>query len=339
MRFLFFFSRYASFFFLLISLFLLSGCSQNELLFKYWNKKGNTQLQQELYDASLQSYRKAQEKSERLSIVAEYNATRIPYLRGEMESALHQWSELEQKYCSDDVVHILCPLVWYNKGNTLYRLGETKRSWNEKVSLWEQAIEKYDRTLSLTPDDVQAQENKIFIEEQLKNPPQSSDEGDQQMDGDGGENEGEDEEGEGEGGGSSPSSDENEKEGSGGAENSEESNENESSSDQENSSEDNESSDGGSEENKSENESSQDQKSPFSPEVQRQLQQYQQELMQQEQSFEEYHNRNPHAAQSQMNNPLWNDLWQDPFFRQFLGNQLPPQFQSPTENDPVEKDW
>jgi Ca-activated chloride channel family protein len=73
----------------------------------------------------------------------------------------------------------------YNLGNTLYQQGETEKADDKKLANWTNAIQHYDETLKIDPQDKQAQENREFVRkkiEELKNkktppPSQSSESG------------------------------------------------------------------------------------------------------------------------------------------------------------------
>lgn len=78
--------------------------------------------------------------------------------------------------------------------------------------------------------------------------------------------------------------------------------------------------------------------SRLSPQMQQQLEDYQEELQNQEQNLQQYLNRNPQAgAPNPANDPQWQDLMNDPFFREFLMPQ-DPRFMRPQKKS-VEKDW
>ncbi len=60
----------------------------------------------------------------------------------------------------------------YNLGNTLYEQGETEHTDEKKIANWTNAIQHYDETLKIDPQDKMAQENRDFVKkkiEELKN--------------------------------------------------------------------------------------------------------------------------------------------------------------------------
>src|SRR5262249_7263264 len=60
----------------------------------------------------------------------------------------------------------------YNLGNTLYQRGETEKSDDKKLSDWTNALEHYEQTLKLDPQDKDAKDNYDYVKkkiEELKN--------------------------------------------------------------------------------------------------------------------------------------------------------------------------
>ena len=81
----------------------------------------------------------------------------------------------------------------YNLGNTLYQRGETQKSDDKKLSDWTNALEHYEQTLKLDPQNKEAKDNYDYVKrkiEELKNkkqqqpspspPPQQKDKQDKQ---------------------------------------------------------------------------------------------------------------------------------------------------------------
>lgn len=54
----------------------------------------------------------------------------------------------------------------YNRGNALYRLGQSEKDW-EKIKLWNESIDSYTKSLSLRKDP-ETEENLSFVQEELK---------------------------------------------------------------------------------------------------------------------------------------------------------------------------
>src|SRR5439155_4284655 len=60
----------------------------------------------------------------------------------------------------------------YNLGNTLYQRGETQQSDDKKLSDWTNALDYYEQTLKLDPQNKEAKENYDYVKrkiEELKN--------------------------------------------------------------------------------------------------------------------------------------------------------------------------
>src|SRR5205814_4969527 len=60
----------------------------------------------------------------------------------------------------------------YNLGNTLYERGETQKSDDKKLSDWTNALEHYQQTLKLEPQNKEAKDNYDYVKkkiEELKN--------------------------------------------------------------------------------------------------------------------------------------------------------------------------
>src|SRR2546430_3822197 len=60
----------------------------------------------------------------------------------------------------------------YNLGNTLYQRGEMEKSDDKKLSDWTNALEHYEQTLKLNPNDKDAKDNYDYVKkkiEELKN--------------------------------------------------------------------------------------------------------------------------------------------------------------------------
>src|SRR5207247_77670 len=60
----------------------------------------------------------------------------------------------------------------YNLGNTLYERGETQKSDDKKLTDWTNALDHYEQTLKLEPQNKEAQENYDYVKkkiEELKN--------------------------------------------------------------------------------------------------------------------------------------------------------------------------
>jgi Ca-activated chloride channel family protein len=56
----------------------------------------------------------------------------------------------------------------YNLGNTLYQRGETQKKDDEKLKDWTNALQHYEQTLKITPDDKEAKENLEYVKRKIE---------------------------------------------------------------------------------------------------------------------------------------------------------------------------
>jgi Ca-activated chloride channel homolog len=56
----------------------------------------------------------------------------------------------------------------YNLGNTLYRRGETQKKDDEKLKDWTNALQHYEQTLKITPDNKEAKENLEYVKKKIE---------------------------------------------------------------------------------------------------------------------------------------------------------------------------
>ena len=56
----------------------------------------------------------------------------------------------------------------YNLGNTLYQRGETQKKDDEKLKDWTNALQHYEQTLKITPDNKEAKENLEFVKRKIE---------------------------------------------------------------------------------------------------------------------------------------------------------------------------
>jgi Ca-activated chloride channel family protein len=56
----------------------------------------------------------------------------------------------------------------YNLGNTLYQRGETQRKDDEKLKDWTNALQHYEQTLKITPDNKEAKENLEYVKRKIE---------------------------------------------------------------------------------------------------------------------------------------------------------------------------
>jgi Ca-activated chloride channel family protein len=56
----------------------------------------------------------------------------------------------------------------YNLGNTLYQRGETQKSDDKKLKDWTNALQHYEQTLKLAPDNTEARENLDYVKKKIE---------------------------------------------------------------------------------------------------------------------------------------------------------------------------
>ncbi len=149
---------------LLVILFL-SGC-QSDLAFRYHNQKGNEAYRQAYYDEAIGAYEKARASSDGFGYLAQNNSAVTDYAKKDFSSAFSRLQEIADGKCGDKSGEY-CDWIYYNLGNTYYRVGEVETDKNKQRELWEQAIKAYESDLEINKEDKDAQENIDFIKEKL----------------------------------------------------------------------------------------------------------------------------------------------------------------------------
>jgi len=59
-------------------------------------------------------------------------------------------------------------LAYYNRGNTLYWMGEKNSDPKKKTEAWEKSIKDYELSLKLNPQDADAKYNHEFVKKRLE---------------------------------------------------------------------------------------------------------------------------------------------------------------------------
>ncbi len=183
---------------LLLIGFLLTGCS-NELAFKYHLKKANAtaidnpEMAMHLYD-------KARDQFPALAPITQNNKIRLAYDNEQYHESRLAWDKVIEEYChlEGGKIDRYCGPIFYNLGNSIYRISEEVEKKADREALMEEAATAYETTLELNPRDKEAWENLAFIRELLNQPPPPPMPGEGEGDTEGGEG-GDDGEGEGEG--------------------------------------------------------------------------------------------------------------------------------------------
>lgn len=304
-------------------------------------EQGDTATAQSIY-ASL-------EEHSRLGYLATQNSAVLAYMQEEYQTALTLMAPVVQEVCFvaaasatssaytltlKDVPPRYCDLLTYNFGNMLYRAGEVVASSSTASTsttptsiipeitktLWYQAIGAYQSDLALEPDDTDAQDNIDFILKQLqeeqdatfseeekesasgaqKDDTQSDDEQNGEQ-GDEGE---QTEQGQPDAGAREGDA----QEGEGGQTDGEE----------------------GQSHTATPNDNQQ-----LSENASKQVDRYMQELEQQSQQMQQYFRQNPQAAPAPQQS---NSMFDDPFFNQFFGTPNTP-LRGEEGTGSLEKDW
>ena len=355
--------KYLKFSFMFFLVFALSGCSQGGILFKYYNSRGNENYYKEYYDEANSNYNKAGENSHALKYVSDNNSSLINYRKKEFEDSSKKLEEALSLYCEKEEKPG-CDLLYYNLGDTYYRLGEQNK--DKQQDYWQKAIESYKKDLKINSEDKDAEENINFIlnkiKDNKKNQDQQNEKNKEEKSGD----KSSDKENKEKGGGSQSSGQgksQNNKDASNSlGENDNQKNTNEEASnnsgkdgDQKSASEDkqqnsmqNDTSNSGKDKGDSKTEaggSSQDNKSDntsLSENDNKKLEEYMNSLDKQEKKNQEYFQPNPNGSYDKNQNPFDdffnNSLFDDQFFNNFFGNK-PSGGGFGDNNDSNEIDW
>jgi Ca-activated chloride channel family protein len=120
------------------------------------------------YDAARREFEALLEKrpaDERLR----FNAGASAYRQGRFDEAATYFEEASR---SQDLR--LQEWSYYNRGNSLYRLGETETDLNRRRALWEEALRQYMNALRLNTNNADAQYNLEFVRKRLEELPPPS---------------------------------------------------------------------------------------------------------------------------------------------------------------------
>ena len=92
-----------------------------------------------------------------------FNAGAAAYRNRQFEDAAKQFAAA---LTSPDLK--LQQLAYYNRGNTLYRMGEKNSDPKKKTEVWEKSLKDYELSLKLNPQDVDAKYNHEFVKKRLE---------------------------------------------------------------------------------------------------------------------------------------------------------------------------
>jgi len=114
------------------------------------------------YDQALQEYeRLLQKKSDDPRL--HFNAGAAAYRNQQFEEAAKQFNST---LASPDLK--LQGLAYYNEGNALYHLGERNPDPKKRTESWEKALQDYQSSMKLGPQDADAKFNYEFVKKKLE---------------------------------------------------------------------------------------------------------------------------------------------------------------------------
>jgi Ca-activated chloride channel family protein len=114
------------------------------------------------YDQALKEYEKLIEKKgddPRLR----FNAGAAAYRNGKFEEAAKQFDEA---VAAPDLK--LQQHAYFNRGNTLYHVGESNPDPNNRQETWKKAIQDYENAMKINPQDADAKFNRDFVKKRLE---------------------------------------------------------------------------------------------------------------------------------------------------------------------------
>jgi Ca-activated chloride channel family protein len=119
----------------------------------------------EQYSKAYEEFRQTLEKNPktRAADKIEFDAGAAAYKMKDYGKALQSFS---QALLSKD--QQLQGKSHYNLGNTLYQRGETQKSKDEKLKDWANALQHYEQTLKIDPENKQAKENSEFVKNKIE---------------------------------------------------------------------------------------------------------------------------------------------------------------------------
>jgi Ca-activated chloride channel family protein len=92
-----------------------------------------------------------------------FNAGAAAYRSRQFEEAAKQFNEA---LASPDLK--LQELAYYNRGNTLFHLGEKNADVNQRIQVWEKSLQDYQSTLKLNSKDADARFNYEFVKRKIE---------------------------------------------------------------------------------------------------------------------------------------------------------------------------
>jgi Ca-activated chloride channel family protein len=146
---------------LVICIMFASGCSIQDGITIYTNNNAVKDFYNEDYSEASKKFFSLKNNTTYKDTIY-YNLCTSYYQENEFEKAWEYCRKGVEKNDND-------PLLWYNLGNTYYRLGELyQQSDIHRTQInWQQAIQAYNKTLNIRSNDIQAQENRDFVMKKL----------------------------------------------------------------------------------------------------------------------------------------------------------------------------
>ncbi len=156
--------KYFKIFVLILIPFILSSCSNSQFLFKHYLGKGNKYFYKNNYKKAIENYQKSANSNYAQKYIALNNKAIADYKMKNFNKAKEELEKQINIFCSPKPKEY-CDELYYNLGNTYYRLGENNKE--KRLEFWQKAIKAYEDELKIK-DDKKAQENIDFIKEKLK---------------------------------------------------------------------------------------------------------------------------------------------------------------------------
>ncbi len=148
----------------MIILMLLSGCQENEVLFKHYYQKSLEAYQSKDDSQARMWLEKAAQQKKELAPVVKNQSAIMAYDQGSYDRAIRLWTDLTKQQC--DSVGAFCGMYWYNLGNSLYRRGEQDEEGGKKKD-WEESVMAFEESLAHDASDQQAIQNRDFVQEKI----------------------------------------------------------------------------------------------------------------------------------------------------------------------------
>lgn len=128
-----------------------------------WYNDGIKAYDQSQYDKSIDIFKKQAKKDPENKLYT-FNLASSYYKNGNYEYANKTLEAIENTEDTE-----LQHNIFYNKGNTHYRIGEKtlERDKKQTITYWEQALKDYQTAIDLEPEDTNAKENYDFVKEKL----------------------------------------------------------------------------------------------------------------------------------------------------------------------------